>query len=148
VAPDNQGTTGIQGATGAGIQGVTGLAPTGIAYLSVAQTFTASQRCDVTTLTSASASIAIDLDDNNNFEHTLWENTTLAAPSNATVGQSGVIYFVQDGDGGNTLAFNSFWMFPGGVTPTVGSAGAAKNLFVYYVVDETFAICQLLTNAS
>jgi len=75
------------------------------------QTWTKGQRGAYVALTSTSASIGVDLALSNNFSHTLTENTTLASPSNAIAGQSGVIHFTQGSSVAYTLAKNAFWEF-------------------------------------
>ena len=116
----------------------------GAASLSVAQTFTAANRGAVTALTSTAASIAVDLGLTNNFSHTLTENTTLAAPTNAVAGQSGVIAFTQHASSPKTLAYNAFWKFAGGTIPTLTATNGATDVFTYYVNSASFATCQLI----
>ncbi len=101
--------------------------------LSRVNVWTSAQRGEVTTLLSSAASIAINLADSNNFEHTLTENTTLAAPSNPVAGQFGVIEFVQHASAAKTLAYNSFWSFPGGVTQSVTTVLSGRDTYFYYV---------------
>lgn len=110
----------------------------------LAQTFAGAKRGAVTTLTSSSGSLAINLASANNFKHTLTENTTLAAPSNASEGQSGVIVFTQDAGTARTLAFNSFWKFPGGTAPALSTSLGAVDVLAYYVESGTRATCQLI----
>ena len=100
------------------------------------------------TLASSSASIAINLADSNNFKHTLTEDTTLAAPSNPTAGQAGVIYITQMNPA-RTLGFNAFWKWPGG-TDGVVSTGDGDIDVISYVVspDETYATCVMLNDIS
>ena len=99
------------------------------------------------TLTSSSASIAINLADSNNFKHTLTEDTTLAAPSNPTAGQAGVIQFNQHASAPKTLAFNAFWKWPGGTDGTLTATNSAVDV-MSYVVDssEAFATCVILND--
>lgn len=99
------------------------------------------------TLTSSSASIAINLADSNNFTHTLTEDTTLAAPSNPTAGQAGVIQFNQHASAPKTLAFNAFWKWPGGTDGTLTATNSAVDV-MSYVVDssESFATCVMLND--
>jgi len=99
------------------------------------------------TLTSSSASIAINLADSNNFKHTLTEDTTLAAPSNPTAGQAGVIKFNQHASAPKTLAFNAFWKWPGGTDGTLTATNSAVDV-MSYVVDssEAFATCVMLND--
>ena len=116
----------------------------GKAALSSAQTFTGAQRGSVTALTSTGASIAIDLAVNNNFSHTITENTTLAAPSNPVAGQMSQIYITQ-GATPRLLAFNTFYKFPGGTVPTLTATASAVDLLVLTVpLGATYAICQLI----
>ena len=84
----------------------------------------------ITTLTDAT-SIAVSMNTGNNFLVTLGGNRTLAAPSNATAGQTGSIYVVQDGTGSRTLSYNSVWKFPDGSAPAATSTSAAVDMIVY-----------------
>ena len=84
------------------------------------------------TLTDA-ASIAVDLNDGNNFIVTLGGNRTLENPSNPTIGQTGQIYVIQDGSGSRTLAYGSYWKFSGGTAPTLTTDANAVDLLVYNV---------------
>ena len=84
------------------------------------------------TLTDAT-SIAVDLNDGNNFIVTLGGNRTLENPSNPTIGQTGQIYVIQDGSGSRTLAYASNWKFSGGTAPTLTTDANAIDLLVYNV---------------
>jgi hypothetical protein len=84
----------------------------------------------ITTLTDGT-SIAVSMNTGNNFLVTLGGNRTLAAPSNATAGQTGSIYVIQDGTGSRTLSYNSVWKFPGGSAPAATSTSAAVDMIVY-----------------
>lgn len=105
--------------------------------LELAQTFTKTQTAAVTALTSTGASIAVDLSLSNNFSHTMTENTTLAAPSNAVAGTSGQIAFTQHASAAKTLAFNSVWVSTDGSTPVISTTVGAVNVLTFYVVDST-----------
>ena len=109
-----------------------------------AQTVGGAKRGAVTALTSSSASVAVDLASANNFAHTLTENTTLAAPSNAVAGQSGVVVFTQHASSAKTLAFNSFWKFAGGTVPVLSTSLGAVDVFAYYVESASRATCSLI----
>ena len=107
------------------------------AVTDVAQTFTAGQRGEVTTLTSG-ATVTPDLNDSNNFTLTLDQNLTIANPSNCTAGQSGSIFLVQDGTGSRTAAWGSYWDFAGGTAPTLtAGAGGAVDRIDYIVRSAT-----------
>lgn len=98
-------------------------------------------------LTSASTSIAIDLAESNNFRHTLTENTTLAAPTNPTPGQAGVIQFNQHSSSPKTISFNAFWRWPGGTDGALTATNSAVDV-MSYVVDSSaaFATCVMLND--
>jgi hypothetical protein len=108
-----------------------------------AQSFAGAKRGAVVTLSSASGQIAVDLGAGNNFAHTTTEDTTLAAPSNAAAGQSGVIAITQ-GAVARTMAFASAWKFPGGTVPTLTAAPGALDVLVYYVAGPSLVVCTLL----
>ena len=99
-------------------------------------TWTAAQRGEVTTLTSA-ASIALDLALSNNYKVTLGVNATLANPTNIVAGQSGAIAITQDATGSRTLAYGSYFKFPGGTIPSLTTTAAAVDVLLYYVESTT-----------
>ena len=106
-------------------------------------TWTKAQRGAFIALTSDTGSIAVDLDDSNNFNHTLTEDTELAEPTNAVAGQSGVIHFTQDAVTARTLDFDAFWYF-GATTPTISTTLGAKCAMSYFIEPgATRAICAM-----
>ena len=118
-----------------------------VALLSLAQSYTAAQRVEITTLTDA-ATIAVDFADSNNFSVTLGGGRTLGNPSNLTAGQSGCIWITQDGTGSRTLAYGSQWDFTGGTAPTLTTTAAAVDCLVYAVQSSTKITATLVTNLS
>lgn len=86
-----------------------------LAYLDATQAFTKGQSGDFIPLTSSGESVAISLDDGNNFSHTLTENTTLAAATGVAItntqSESGIVYIKQHHTTPHTFAFNAFWKF-------------------------------------
>jgi hypothetical protein len=90
----------------------------------------------ITPLTDG-ATITPDFAVRNNFSVTLAGNRTLTNPNNPTVGQSGIIYITQDGTGSRTLAYGSYWKFPGGTAPTLTTTAAAVDALVYTVRSAT-----------
>jgi hypothetical protein len=110
-----------------------------------AQTFTASQRGEITTLTSATT-VTPDFADSNNFTLTLGHNVTLANPTNLTAGQSGSIFAVQDGTGSRTMAFGSYWDFAGGTAPTMTTTASGIDR-IDYCVRTTTSIHAVVTLA-
>jgi hypothetical protein len=115
------------------------------AKLDVAQTFTAGQRGEITTLTSGST-VTPDFADSNNFTLTLGTNVTLANPSNLTAGQSGSIFLVQDSTGSRTISFGSYWDFAGGTAPTLSTAASTVDR-LDYIVRSTTSIHAVVTLA-
>lgn len=112
-----------------------------------AQTIAGAKRGAIASLTSSGNSIAVDLAADNNYAHTLTENTTLAAPTNVVAGQSGVITFTQHASAPKTLGFNSFWKFPGGTVPSLTATANAVDVLAYYIAQGAggpFAVCQLI----
>ncbi len=99
----------------------------------------------ITTLTDA-ASVAVSMNTGNNFLVTLGGNRTLAAPSNATGGQTGSIYVIQDGTGGRTLAYNSVYQFVSGVVPTATSTTSAVDLLIYSARSATTIDAVMIKN--
>ena len=125
----------------------TALAGGGTYATLTANTFTGAQIGTVTALTSSGASIAINLATNNNFSHTLTENTTLANPSNVVAGQSGSIAFTQHASSPKTLAYGSNWVFAalenGGADPALTATNSALDVLSYYVVNSTTILAHL-----
>jgi len=85
----------------------------------------------ITVLTSVSACITVNFAVGNNFVVTLGANRTLKAPANATAGQTGEIYFIQDDTGSRTISFNAVYKFPGGSVPSASTSIGAVDLMVY-----------------
>lgn len=108
------------------------------------QSFSVAQRGTPTSLTSSSASIAVNLALSNNFSHALTENTTLANPTNIVAGQCGTIVFTQNASAAKTLAFGSYWKLPGGTAPTLTTTLSAVDTLAYYVESSTRITCRML----
>ena len=118
-----------------------------VAGLGVTQAFTKGQSGAVVALTDG-ATITPDFSLGNNFSVTLAGNRTLANPTNLTAGQSGVITITQDATGSRTLAYGSYWKFPGGTVPTLSTAANAVDELVYYVDSTSRITATLLNNVS
>jgi len=99
----------------------------------------------VGTLTDG-ATITPDYSTFNNFSVTLGGNRTLANPTNLQPGQSGVIWVSQDATGSRTLAFGSYWKFPGNTAPTLTTTASAVDAIVYSVRSTTSITAQALLN--
>lgn len=89
------------------------------------------------------ATIAVDMSTFLNATVTLGGNRSLGAPSNTKVGQSGVIYLVQDGTGSRTLSFNSVYKFAFGSDPVLSTAASSVDALHYFVRTSTFIECSL-----
>ena len=86
----------------------------------------------ITSITDAT-SVVMNMGTNNQFSITLAGNRTLATPTNLTIGQTGHIYFNQDGTGSRTMGYNAVFKFPGGTDPTLSTAANAVDLLVFSV---------------
>ena len=102
---------------------------------------------NIIALTDA-ATIAVDMSvtGGNNFSVTLAGNRTLGNPTGLTAGQSGIIYVTQDATGSRTLAYSSYWKFPGGTAPTLTTTANAVDALVYTVRTSTSITVQSLLN--
>jgi len=94
---------------------------------------------EVVTLTDG-ATITPNFSTGNNFTVTLGGNRTLANPTNTTVGQSGVLYIVQDGTGSRTLGVGTHWHFPAGTAPTLTTTANAVDVFAFSVRSSTSVV--------
>lgn len=111
----------------------------------VAQTFTASQRGEITTLTSGST-VTPDFAASNNFTLTLGASLTLANPTNLVVGQSGSIFLIQDGTGSRAITWGSYFDWAGGTPPTLSTAANSVDR-LDYIVRTTGSIHSVVTLA-
>ena len=114
-----------------------------VPHLAGNNTFTGAQRGGTTAL-SSSSSITPNFGSRNNFTLTLSTNTTIQNPSNLTAGQSGVIVLTYSGN--RTVAFGSYWKFPGGTAPTMTSTSGKVDVICYYVESSTRISAQVLLN--
>ena len=101
-----------------------------------AQTFTAAQRGEITTLTSGTT-ITPNFADSNNFTVTLGHTATIANPTNLTAGQSGSIFLVQDATGSRVVSWGSYWDWAGDTAPTLTTDANAVDRVDYVVRTST-----------
>lgn len=99
------------------------------------------EACAPTTLTSGTT-ITPNFNLGANFDLTLAHNATLANPTNAQVGDCGVILVQQDATGSRTLAYGSQWKFPGGA-PTLSTTANAIDTITYCVMRTGVIVCGL-----
>ena len=138
-----QGTNTTQLATTAYVQAEVGQSiqahDADTAKTDVAQTYTAGQRGEVTTLTSSSGSVAIDFAASNNFKLTLSEAVTAITVSNATAGQSGSIFIEQPSSGGPYAVggWVAAFLFSGGTAPTITQTASKTDRVDYAILSAT-----------
>lgn len=103
------------------------------------------QRSAYIPVTSVSGNIYINLDDSNNFTHSLTEDTNLVTPEGIAPGQSGVIEFIQHSSSPKTLTFSNFWKFSQGEVPSLTASNSARDI-LSYTIDSTgtIAICVMI----
>lgn len=95
---------------------------------------------DLVVLTDA-ANVALDLNTGVNFVLTatagVGATRQLNNPTNAPVGKTGVIIFIQDGTGNRALTFAANYDHPGGTAPSTSTAANAVDAFSYWVRSST-----------
>ncbi len=96
-------------------------------------TFTKAQRGSTQTAGSQTGSITLDFDTYQNFVLTATGNVTLANPSTESVGQSGIIVFIQDGSGSRTLSLGTDYETAGGAGLTISTGANAVDVIPYFV---------------
>ena len=100
-------------------------------------------------ITAAYAStITLDFKTGNNFTTTLTGNTTFANPTTLVAGQSGVIFIIQDGTGGRTAAFGSYWDFSDGTAPTLSTGANQVDVIAWIARTNTNIAAQFIGNFS
>ena len=96
-------------------------------------TFTKALRGSTQTAGSQTGSVTLDFDTYQNFVLTATGNVTLANPSTESVGQSGIIVFIQDGTGSRTLSLGTDYETAGGAGLTISTAANAVDVIPYFV---------------
>jgi len=92
-----------------------------------------SQSIGTISTSTVSGVIFLDFASSNNFDITLNDaNNTLAAPANASGGQTGQVVVRQDGTGSRLLAYSGGWQFAGGSAPTLTTAAGSADTLTYY----------------
>ena len=83
-------------------------------------------------------SLTLDFATGNTFIVSLSANNcSVNTPSNATAGQSGSIYFIQNVSGNHTVAFGNAWRFPEASAPSNSTSVSSVDLVVYNVRSAT-----------
>ena len=104
-------------------------------------TWTGSQRGEVSDVGSKSADFNFDLDTSNNFKITIGANAKEFGFTNITAGQSGTIEVV---NGAYTLSYGSEIHFVGGLVPTITQS--ATSFLAYYCPSDTVVFVQHMLN--
>jgi len=101
-----------------------------------------------------SATLSADLTPGNmnvydNFYLTLGASVTINNPTNHSVGQSGKVILKQDATGSRLVTWGSYYLFPGGVEPTLSTAANSIDTFEYTILSSTeILITNFLSNMS
>ena len=96
----------------------------------------------------AAGTHTLDFRTANNFSMTLTGNVTLANPSNLAAGQSGILFITQDGTGGRTAAFGSYWDFSDGTAPTLSTGVNAVDMIAWVARSANKISAQFVGNFS
>lgn len=105
-----------------------------IALLNLAQVWTQQQNFGITTLTDA-PNITWDLDSNQVAVVTLTANRTLSNPTNIVPGGTYMVIVKQDAVGSHTLAYDTAYLFPGGIAPTLSTAALSIDVLTFIADD-------------
>ena len=97
---------------------------------------------------SYASTITLDFRTANNFSTTLTGNVTFANPSNLAAGQSGILFVLQDGTGGRTAAFGSYWDFSDGTAPTLSTGVNAVDMIAWVARSAKKISAQFVGNFS
>ena len=110
------------------------------AALDTAQNFTKAQGVTPVALTDG-ANIATDASLSNVFTVTLGGNRTLDNPTNLVAGRTYAWIVTQDGAGGRTLAYGSYFDFPGGTAPTLSTGIGDVDLITGIAISSSRLLC-------
>ena len=113
--------------------GATTLAGANIVASNANTTFTKALRGSTLTAGSQTGSVTLDFDSYQHFVLTATGNVTLANPTTESVGQSGIIVFIQDGTGSRTLSLGTDYETAGGAGLTISTAASAVDVIPYFV---------------
>ena len=109
------------------------ITPSDIVFTNTNSTFTKAQRGSTQTAGSQTGSVTLDFDTYQHFVLTATGNVTLANPSTESVGQSGIIVFIQDGTGSRRLSLGTDYETAGGAGLTISTAANAVDVIPYFV---------------
>ena len=92
-----------------------------------------------TSSAGATGNVTLDYNLFSNFVLTASGNVTLVNPTTESVGQSGIIVFIQDGTGSRTLSTGTQYEWPAGTAGVVSTAAGSVDV-IPYVVDAADSI--------
>lgn len=127
---------GIKIGAGLSIDGAGVVTAAAGASLTATNTWSAGQRGAVVALTAGST-VSIDFATSNNFSLSPTQSFTLANPTNAVAGQSGVIAITQDGTGSRVISWGTNFKAAGGTKPVLTTTAGAVDYISYYVESAT-----------
>jgi hypothetical protein len=82
---------------------------------------------------NATGSTTLNFDTYSNFVLTATGNVTFANPSTESIGQTGIIVFIQDGTGSRTIAIGTQFEWPAGTAGTISTAANSVDIIPYFV---------------
>ena len=90
-----------------------------------------------TTITTSGNTVALDLNDADNFNVTLNASASMGNPTNITVGQSGCVVFNHGASMTDVSSWGSYWHFEGGTEPNLSEDNGAIDNLCYFVASAT-----------
>ena len=97
-------------------------------------------------LTSSSNATAIDMAASVNFSLAMTEDTKIGNPTNAPLGQQGIIVVTQNAGAAKLLTYDTHWIEEAtGAAPSMSTTLSAVNMLVYRVVSSTKVFYSLRT---
>ena len=130
------------------VSGTTLNAEANLTFDGTAFSLTGKAAANISAQGNKSSSFSLNFGTANNFSMTLTGSLTLNNPTNITAGQSGAIFITQDGTGGRTVAFGSYWSFADGTAPTITATASAKSVLLYTCRTTTDIFCSTILNVS
>jgi hypothetical protein len=130
------------------VSGTTLNAEANLTFDGTAFSLTGKAAANISAQGNKSSSFSLNFGTANNFSMTLTGSLTLNNPTNITAGQSGAIFITQDGTGGRTVAFGSYWSFADGTAPTIASGQNAHSVLLYTCRTTTDIFCSTILNVS
>ena len=103
---------------------------------------------EVSALGNKTGDITLDFKTANNFSMTLTGTSVLKNPTTLAPGQSGVLFIIQDSNGGRAASFESYWDFSDGTAPTLSTGANAVDMIAWIARSSTKISAQFVGNFS